>query len=209
MTLATKARPTTNFSATKLIRTANSIVRWTGRSARSGSVEETGCRLSTSIWDGGDTGVTRPSSDRSRRVRRFQDFAAILRNKATKVFVFRQLQKWHSWNSDFAVVASVAVTSNSCQLGLCIERPNSISASAGAKQCRLPSTSIWEGRNRRFAKQSQEVLCFQWLRYGSVLRSRLVINARVDDAAIMAALMPAHAIFFLQQQQAKTGGSAL
>src|SRR5258706_11872303 len=38
-------------------------------------------------------------------------------------------------------------------------------------------------------------------------RSGLVINAGVNDAAVVAALMPAHAVFFLEQQQAKAGES--
>ena len=37
------------------------------------------------------------------------------------------------------------------------------------------------------------------------MRSGLVINARVNDAAVMTALMLAHALFFFQQQQAKMG----
>jgi hypothetical protein len=40
--------------------------------------------------------------------------------------------------------------------------------SAGAKRCRLRSTSIWEGGDSLLTKQSQEVLCFQWQRDGNL-----------------------------------------
>src|ERR1022692_1530467 len=60
--------------------------------------------------------------------------------------------------------------------------------SAGAKQCRLLSTSIWEEEDRFFTKQSQEVLCFQWQRYGmicsgGIVRSSLwqLAGARLND----------------------------
>jgi Helix-turn-helix len=43
------------------------------------------------------------------------------------------------------------------------------SDSAGVKQCHLRSTSIWEGGDRFFAKQSQEVLCFHGQRYGEAI----------------------------------------
>jgi hypothetical protein len=39
-------------------------------------------------------------------------------------------------------------------------------------------------------------------------RSRFVIDAGMNDAAVVAALMPAYAVFFLQQQEAKARKSS-
>jgi hypothetical protein len=53
--------------------------------------------------------------------------------------------------------------------------------SAEERQCRLPSTSIWAEGDSLFSKQSQEVLCFHWQRYGS----RDGIRAAVSTARSM------------------------